>query len=1205
MHTARAQSGKTGSSRKRLMWHPSTRKVTYRVGYTWNRGGRLKELRLRHLARKFLHLWIQKTFGRITTSQASSFHCNVVLRKVLKAWRDESWHARREWTLIIRADCHYKYVLYSKVCQAWHKYVSVQKEENRKLLLAFKFVRRRMLRRVWDGWELYVEMQHLKCRMHEAAIKHQTLTATRWVWMVWQDAVQQRNTEHQQEALSLQHWVTSVKSRAWLQWIKRYRHACSLRKRASIAHLHYCQRVQGSALQGWIRHAQHRQAKNQAMAVAGRVWHCSVVGRHWCMWRRALQCRLVKRERGQMVDRLAHRATQRRALSRWRDYVQICSEEVEKEQTAIQHHHLQLLCVGFKALGLNVTRCKTHRLNKNISGQHCSHTMMVRYWKLWHLRLEQIEERSVQPLMTIAVNNHRVSVLRAYLQKWREFYNKHKHMQALDLQADLCFARHVLPRCVRSWTEFTADRTEYRKSNERANQFHQVHMYSWAFYTWWGRFVDHRDQRLAESMAMLHAEQVYVSRAWCRWLCRVQQLREDRLKQTQARMLYTRTLLHKTLTQWRHNVNAIQGSQRHFEQAVDHDRQQCMRKALIGWCKYVEHRRQKTRRLTQINEHYEKRLLRHTLRLWKQHHVQTQHINRIVESCFHHQQQRLVRTMLCLWRRNINLSIEEREQERRAEYHYQHCLLAKVLLAWYQRTALAASHHHQQEEALKGAQLHMDRLRLQTVLRRWRERYRDVREERLFTEIACRHHHYVMLQKSLRAWIISNYQHKCYQVMKNRSCLLHKLRVCQHFFLCWRFQLQSRRTEAELTAMALWHWSLNLQSKVLSAWRQWVDECYRKKRQLAAAAQFYRDGLLREGVTHILTYTAHMSAFSTDMALRHYEQSSQHLQAVVRRCALRWKQRALCKASRACQMADKKVGPPKKSVSFCLPDDQRSSYTYPSARRHTTEQRPRDPVMDKLLLVRASRLQPRRPDDLLQSSAKKILQHPHPSSVQTMDTGQTDTSAAFLPLPPVQLQPPVSLLSSLPALAISPPVLGYRPAPAGIPATLASALSQDVLLPPSSFTVSRTQCKTSSRHKNSLLLTPRDFTHHNLSGQGTFKSGTLDEEDDLLMQAACDPTEALTEELLKIKLELQRYQQDRNQLHTWRKLQNVMTNWLQTTGISGETEERESIKQELNELESRISALSVKLTEQKPTMICHAARVQSISGQLLGSSAPI
>lgn len=134
----RPRSVSSGGERKQLR-KVHTRKIVYRVGYSWNKGGRLKELRIRHLARKFLKIWMQNTFGRILPHKAKSHYNTGVLKRAFAGWRDEWWTSRREWSLTMRAECHHRYYLYNLAFQSWQMFMSLHREKKSKVHTAQSF----------------------------------------------------------------------------------------------------------------------------------------------------------------------------------------------------------------------------------------------------------------------------------------------------------------------------------------------------------------------------------------------------------------------------------------------------------------------------------------------------------------------------------------------------------------------------------------------------------------------------------------------------------------------------------------------------------------------------------------------------------------------------------------------------------------------------------------------------------------------------------------------------------------------------------------------------------------------------------------------------------------------------------------------------------------------------------------------------------
>lgn len=315
----------------------------------------------------------------------------------------------------------------------------------------------------------------------------------------------------------------------------------------------------------------------------------------------------------------------------------------------------------------------------------------------------------------------------------------------------------------------------------------------------------------------------------------------------------------------------------------------------------------------------------------------------------------------------------------------------------------------------------------------------------------------VLLCKTLRAWSVHHQQQQRNKRLKQSGTLLLRQKIIKHYFEGWKVALQHRRREIEQTELALWHWSLSLQAKVLEAWRLWVSEHHRKQKRLSTAVTFYRHQLLKEGVTHVLTHTAHMSSFNISIAQHSQEQHARRLQRVVLNCAMRWKQRALCSPSRVQQV---RAVPPKKSVTFCLPTLGTKDLS------HRAEEGAG--VLNQLVVARASRLQPRRPRDLLDSPVKELLhmRAQAPPADTNSGTNQGESQTLLLPPGPYPDDPrftPQHIHGSVQACPRPPastasfpihlsPVVTHPELRISLPKqSIARAPHQNVLLPPSSF----------------------------------------------------------------------------------------------------------------------------------------------------------
>ncbi|RVE73267.1 hypothetical protein OJAV_G00047600 [Oryzias javanicus] len=885
---------KVGGEAKQAGKAPN-RKLLYRVGYNWNKGGRLKELRIRHLARKFLNIWKHNTFGQILPQQVRLHYKRALLKRALNAWKEEWWISRREWIFTVQAECHYRYYLYIWTFRHWRKSASLRKEKKEKAQKAQLSADRELMHSAWSRWRAFIEVMRMHCHNLDSAVEKKRLSTMHSVWSLWQTRLQKRLNLSMLEMQVLKRRARTSQSKAWHLWKKMHRFASYQRKKEEKATLYAIQRLKIKSLCAWKSYTSFRQTKKNSQAVAQHAHRLYLLRKSWHKWIDALSIKWRDEIHMEAASLWAVRSTQRRTVALWKAYVMLCRDKAKRKELVTQHFQHHLLSAGLHGFSLNVKRNKVHRLNKDTAVQHHQQKLIIKYWRLWNDRVEEAEDRSFQPQTAIAVGKYRVFLLRSCFHHWIEKLVENRRMQKLELDADVWFAERVLPRCLSSWLDFTQQRRLCKQRKHKAETYNRRRLHNWVFYSWWARTKKRQEEALSERMAILQQERCHLLRTWKRWRERTREKVKEAAEREASRRLHAHRLLHKTMRQWKDNSAEIRERRNRELQARLRRDLNCLRVSVEKWKKFVQIQRARKSRLKEIRYHHEVKLLKHFFMAWKEHHLQISQIFELSKEHFKQQAHCFLRQVFVVWWEKASLLAETRAAEQQAEKHFKNVLQLRVFVAWREAAAHAVSKRRQQREMFSQAQCSINQKRLLLSFRQWRKQTRDARRERISMEKAKWHHNSKTLSKAMGMWKTHQSQLRKEKVMKRQGNLLLRLKLYQTYFELWKTKLHRRQKEAKQTERALWHWSLTLQAKVLSEWRLFASEQRSRREESVRAAQIYRDQLLREGVTCILTYAAHMSDLTTSLTQFNQKQKIQDLHKVVRRCAMRWKQRALSK----------------------------------------------------------------------------------------------------------------------------------------------------------------------------------------------------------------------------------------------------------------------------------------------------------------------
>ncbi|CAG2201768.1 SFI1 [Mytilus edulis] len=473
---------------------------------------------------------------------------------------------------------------------------------------------------------------------------------------------------------------------------------------------------------------------------------------------------------------------------------------------------------------------------------------------------------------------------------WLDYVEWRKHRQAQYDKADAYYYVRAMPVFIHHIKAHVELQKRNRQYAEVAVQFRRENLSARFFYMWFNNFEQSREDRMNERMAILHYDSCIFKRHFCNWKNRYQQALEDSQKECeQAIKHFNKVLCKKHLKALKQYIDDLNLGEINDAKATKHNYLHHISVVFKTWKQYVLYKRQQRVKKSKADMFYKRHVYQKVMNRLRNNLIQGRQFKQIAEEQSSKKCQQLLRWTLHRWRDNCEEQQEVRQTENIAICHYHRCLLTKVTTAWHRYSVIHAYKKSEMRQWVENTQKSLNHNKLQRYFSFWRSTRDESILKKLKTEQAAQHCNRVLLQNFIFQWKeFVQYSIKKKLLMK-QSVWFNEVRLKSWSIATWKQEHAKTQETAQKSALAMWHWSLNLQKQALIAWYMYAQERKRKKNRINEALERRRNRLVRNGIMQWLSVANDLSGLRAKFAAQQHATNAFSLHQLVQKCALHWR----------------------------------------------------------------------------------------------------------------------------------------------------------------------------------------------------------------------------------------------------------------------------------------------------------------------------